>query len=103
MKEMCKKCVKKKECVKLCKEAEEYVNQDYILQPSDTVYKNIQNTSELVEWSNIDLDDYRIIRDITIDMYLRGKSIKEIAYHLPRIIRQIQRIIKEYKEKNDTI
>ena len=106
MKEMCKKCVKKKECVKLCKEAEEYVNQDYIEREEMLANFNIENLEEKIDPDNFDpFDDNlsnRILKSrhkyTVIFLHQDGKSADEISYQVPYSLSQIYRIIQKYKK-----
>ena len=68
MKEMCKKCVKKKECVKLCKEAEEYVNQDFVPIEEGLVGVNLENMEIQIKIS------YEYLQDNWYEIFFKRYS-----------------------------
>jgi len=106
MKNYCKKCGKRDTCIKLCKEAEEYVNQDYIEREEQLANFNIENLEEKIDPDDFDpFDDdlsSRILKSrhkyTVILLHQDGKSADEISYYVPYSLSQIYRIIQKYKK-----
>ncbi|MBU0963282.1 MAG: helix-turn-helix domain containing protein [Nanoarchaeota archaeon] len=109
MKNYCKKCGKRDTCIKLCKEAEEYVNQDFITVDEGLIYRDIENKEKEyeIEFEYCGFDkEYELKRNkalyrtAVINLYKDGKSTREIAYHVPYSQSQIVRIIQKYKKSD---
>ncbi len=88
---MCTKCEKRRNCTKLCEEAEAYVNQDYV-----------PRTEEYTKRTEGDLVDFGVSTPNKILVYqmyfIDGKSTDEIAYHVNISKKQIYLIIQRLKE-----
>ena len=91
--EFCKDCDKKEECVKLCKKAERYVNQDNVML-GEILLRSTDIFSE-----SMDYGLNRYTKKSIINLHNDGKSVKDIAYQLPFSKRWIQMVIQNYKER----
>jgi len=95
----CKSCNKFKKCVSLCASVEEYVNQDFVTR-SDERYmseigKNIDSfkEDEFKDWFGTVTPE----KELVYRLYMQGKSVDEIAYHITLSVSQIYRIIQGWK------
>lgn len=98
--ELCSTCIKRESCEKLCKEAEKYVNQDYVSQTEYiTTSKPTQSIENLYDndfvWNRVNIEK-RKIKSLIIAMLKDGKSNSEIAYHLPCSTSYIRRIRRKW-------
>ena len=100
MKNMCSNCDKKDNCVELCKEAEKYVNQDYIGQDE---YISSGILPDIAEEDNVWIytkDKYTAagLKYLIIQLYKDGMSSYEMAYHLPCSSRYVREVIEKYEK-----
>uniref|UniRef100_A0A6M3KUV3 Putative sigma-70 region domain containing protein n=1 Tax=viral metagenome TaxID=1070528 RepID=A0A6M3KUV3_9ZZZZ len=81
MEGMCDRCEKRDKCVRLCPEAEKYVDQDKI------------NRSYLFNYSGRNIDDFKDNNTIDLDLEVYNKELEEI-FRLDSLTRE-----KEEKEE----
>jgi len=104
MKGYCAKCEKREKCKTLCAVCEAYANQDFVPIEEGLVNLKIENREKDIEYDDIYDENMspRILKTrykyTAIRLYEDGKTTSEIAYHIPLGIRQIQNIIKNYKQ-----
>jgi len=94
--EFCKDCDKKEECVKLCKKAERYVNQDEVCLEESLVV-SVDSFSEPIDYC---VRDSMYDKKMIIRLFKDGRSVKDIMYHVPFCQRYIYKVIKRYKEES---
>ena len=102
MKNMCSNCDKKDNCIELCKEAEKYVNQDYVGGSPDVMdVENINVSDEDNIWSYTKYNyTQEELERLIIQLYKDGMSSYEISYHVPFSSRHIRRLVKAYEMKS---
>ena len=100
MKGLCNKCSKKKNCTELCREAEEYVNQDYSPPSEIPVSVPILTGTEDV-WNILNMDRKEVVRQVVIKLANDKMTTKEIAYHVPISKRHIRRIKRKAFKQAD--
>ena len=108
---LCQECKKKSVCIELCREAEEFVNQDYV--PAKSKDNEVICNSNLAEkhcgykvWDYQKEEyNYRQLKRLIIQLRKEGKSFREIAYHLSCTYQYAEQVSskfeKESKENKD--
>jgi len=89
---LCETCEKRNRCKTLCRQAEEYVSQDYVCQEELTI-PYIDNFDKMIDYA---LNKYT--KKTIINLHKDGMSVNDIAYHIPHSKQYIRRIIQKYKE-----
>ena len=87
------------------KEREDYINQDYSRQVESViprhVIEGVYTYDSYLNYPDIaNKNSGGNMKHLIILLYEDGKSVKDIAYHLPCTIRYINKIIKCIKDKN---
>lgn len=100
--ELCSTCDKRNSCEKLCKEAEKYVNQDYVPQTEFIINsKSIQPIENLYDndaiWNRVNIEKRKLKR-LIMQMLDDGKSTSEISYHLPCSTSYVRRIKRKWEK-----
>ncbi len=98
---LCQDCPEKPTCTELCPEAEEYVSQDHVSLHKQS--PTIGNDTELFNDEDVVWDyqkdgyDSIELKILIIQLSLEGKSIREIAYHLPCSHVYIHKVLTKFK------
>ena len=87
---LCKTCKKKDKCIKLCSEAEKYVDKDFVSlkemllekeYPYIDEYISTENFEEV--WNLVDLENSNRLKTAIRRLREDGKSTREIVYYVP--------------------
>jgi len=92
---LCKECNKRDRCVKLCKAAERYVNQDYI--PFSELYLDVDADyfPDSTVWNLVDLENSNRLKTAIRRLSKDGKSTREIAYYVPCVQSYVVKVLNE--------
>jgi len=100
MKGMCAKCKKRNSCKKLCKKAEDYVNNGWVRQQEYIgAFPADNNVTEVSTWDYINLENSTILKNVILKLYFNdGKTVMDMYRMLPCSWQYISEVIKKYKE-----
>ncbi len=102
VKDLCSSCEKREYCTELCKEAEEYVNQDYVPQReyvSPSAFNGGLCNFRDIEYPECRKSERRIIYEL---YFLDKRPVEDIAYHVSYSTAQIYNIINQLKNNIDS-